>query len=128
MTLRSVPGSVFPVGEPSPASARHFSGEVYLKLLIDFFYLNGNFCSAGVDRIFDELLDDRIGTVDDLSRRDLIIDAGRKNIDLHLYFSFHSDMSASACIGVSRLTSISRSSSARPESGSGADGSSSSGI
>ena len=35
MTLRSVPGSVFPVGEPSPASARHFSGEVYLKLLID---------------------------------------------------------------------------------------------
>ena len=93
-----------------------------------FFYLNGNFCSAGVDRIFDELLDDRIGTVDDLSRRDLIIDAGRKNIDLHLYFSFHSDMSASACIGVSRLTSISRSSSARPESGSGADGSSSSGI
>ena len=58
--------------------------------------LHGDLRGARIDGVFHELLDDGIGTVDDLPRRDLIVDFCAENMDLHESFSFHSEMRASA--------------------------------
>ena len=48
-----------------------------------FFNFNRDLRRARVDGILNELLDNRVRSVDHFPCGDLIIDAGRQNVDLH---------------------------------------------